>query len=86
MTKKEKIQRHRAIRMLTCTMQQGSQASGLSVRKLYDLIGRGELDTVMIDRRRLIVWDSLERLLLGQRPTTQHGPDPQPEAAVEVRA
>lgn len=48
------------------TMAQAAEASGLSVRKLYELIGQHKLTSTTVGRRRLIICDSLERLLLGK--------------------
>jgi excisionase family DNA binding protein len=51
---------------ITMTLKQASEASGLSVRKLYDLISEKKLRSVKVDRRRLIVVKSLEETLLGK--------------------
>ena len=56
------------VQRLTVTMKGASEASGLSIRKLYDLIAKKKLESVRIGRRRLIVMRSLEELLLG-KPT-----------------
>jgi excisionase family DNA binding protein len=54
------------VKKLTLTMKQGQDVSGLSIRKLYDLIAKGKLKSVLIGRRRLIVYESLEEVLLGK--------------------
>ncbi len=51
---------------LTLTMRASSDASGLSVRTLYNLIAQKKLQSVTVGRRRLIVAKSLEELLLGK--------------------
>lgn len=51
---------------ITMTLKQAAEASGLSIRKLYDLIGERRLQSVTVGRRRLIVVKSLEELLLGK--------------------
>jgi excisionase family DNA binding protein len=58
--------REEQMQKITGTMRQASEASGLSIRKLYDLIARGKLKSVKVGRRRLINWRSLEEHLLGK--------------------
>lgn len=48
---------------LSVTMAQAAEASGLSVRKLYELIAEGRLKSLTVGRRRLVSWASLEALL-----------------------
>jgi len=48
---------------ISMTMRQASEASGLSIRKLYDLIAAGKLKSVTVGRRRLILYRSLEELI-----------------------
>jgi len=55
------------IEPLTVTFQDAEQASGLGHTKLYELAKDGTLQTVTVGTRRLIVFDSLRRLLT---PTT----------------
>jgi excisionase family DNA binding protein len=50
-------------RLLSVTIKQAVEATGLSVRKLYNLIAEGKLKSVPVGRRRLILWESLEELL-----------------------
>lgn len=54
------------MKKLTGTLRQATDATGLSTRKLYDLIASGDLATITVGRRRLIVWESLEKLLSGK--------------------
>lgn len=54
------------MKKLSVTMAQASEATGLSVRKLYGLIAEGKLKSTTVGRRRLILWDSLEAMLLGK--------------------
>lgn len=60
---------------ISMTLKQASEASGLSVRKLYDLIGERQLQSVTVGRRRLVIAKSLEELLLGkgQKQTREVG-------------
>jgi excisionase family DNA binding protein len=51
------------VKKLSVTLKQASEATGLSVRKLYQLIGEGKLKSKTVGRRRLIIWQSLEELL-----------------------
>ncbi len=48
---------------ISLTLKQASEASGLSIRKLYDLIAEGKLKSVTVGRRRLILYRSLEELI-----------------------
>jgi excisionase family DNA binding protein len=52
------------MKRLSGTLKQATEASGLSTRKLYDLIASGNLESTTVGRRRLIIWESLEKLLL----------------------
>jgi excisionase family DNA binding protein len=47
----------------TCTIEEASDVSGIGRTKLYELIGAGQIETLMIGRRRLIRVPSLLRLL-----------------------
>lgn len=51
---------------ISLTLKQASETSGLSVRKLYDLIAEKKLQSVTVGRRRLILYKSLEELLIGK--------------------
>jgi hypothetical protein len=55
------------VKKLTGTMKEATAASGLSRRHQYSLMGSGELASVKVGKRRLIVWESLEKLLLNDR-------------------
>ena len=48
---------------LTCSVAEACTAVGLSRSKIYELIGGGAVETVMIGRRRLVRVHSLKRLL-----------------------
>jgi hypothetical protein len=48
---------------LSYTLKDASRESGLSVRKLYALIGQNRLQSTLVDRRRLVLADSLKQLL-----------------------
>jgi len=53
---------------ISLTLKQATEISGLSIRKLYDLMAKDKLKSVTVGRRRLIIYKSLEELLLGKRP------------------
>jgi excisionase family DNA binding protein len=60
-----------------CTVKEACTATGLKPTKLYELIAAGAIESTKIDRRRIIVVRSLQRLIEGdasERPQT-------PEAA-----
>lgn len=48
---------------LTATVQEAVAMTGLSKSGLYNLINRGELDSVTVGRRRLVKVDSLRKLV-----------------------
>jgi excisionase family DNA binding protein len=48
---------------VTCTVAEACDATGLGRTKIYDLIKAGALKTITIGRRRLVLVDSLLRLL-----------------------
>jgi hypothetical protein len=54
-------------RYITMPVQQFLVAAGFGRTKLYDLLSSGELDSVVIGRRRLILMDSYRRLIERQR-------------------
>jgi hypothetical protein len=47
------------------TVNEAMRISGLGRTKIYQLIGRGALESILIDKRRLILMHSLNRLLGG---------------------
>jgi excisionase family DNA binding protein len=51
---------------ITVTLKQANELSGLSIRKLYDLIAQQKLKSITVGRRRLILYKSLEQLLIGK--------------------
>ncbi len=52
---------------ITYTLQKAAEESGLSMRTLQYAIGRGELESLQVGRRRLIPARSLEQFLLGKK-------------------
>ena len=54
---------------ITFTLQKAAQESGLSIRTIQYLIERGELDSVLVGRRRLIPARSLEKFLIRSEKT-----------------
>jgi excisionase family DNA binding protein len=50
-------------RPITVTIPNAREISGLGNSTIWKLISEGRLDTVSVGRRRLILYDSLEKLL-----------------------
>ena len=48
---------------LACTVADACEATGLGRTKLYELIGKGQLHTTTVGRRRLVMVHSLRSLL-----------------------
>jgi excisionase family DNA binding protein len=48
---------------ISVTVKTAREITGLGNTTIYELIKRGELKTVSIGRRRLILYDSLESLI-----------------------
>lgn len=48
---------------ITCTVNEALEASGLGRTKFYELIEAGRIETIKLDRRRLIRVKSLLQLL-----------------------
>lgn len=57
------------IDIYTMTLKDAALVTGLSIRKLYDLIGTGKIESRKIGKRRLIVAKSLQDFLSKDRPT-----------------
>jgi excisionase family DNA binding protein len=55
---------------ITYTLQRAAEESGLSMRTLQYAIGRGELESLQVGRRRLIPVRSLEQFLSGKKQST----------------
>ena len=54
------------MKKLSVTIKQTNELTGLSIRKIYDLICEGKLKSVTVGRRRLILYESLEKLLAAK--------------------
>jgi len=52
---------------ITCTIQEFGRVSGIGRSRIYELLDAGELESVYIGSRRLIVIDSYRRLIERQR-------------------
>jgi hypothetical protein len=55
---------------ITYTLKKASEECGLSMRTLQYAIGRGELESFLIGRRRLIPARSLEQFLFRKKGPT----------------
>jgi excisionase family DNA binding protein len=53
------------VKKLTGTLREATHYTGLSRRHLYSLIGSGRLASVKVDKRRLVIWKSLEQVVSG---------------------
>jgi excisionase family DNA binding protein len=52
---------------ITYTLQKAAEESGLSMRTIQYAIGRGELESLQVGRRRLIPANSLEEFLFRKK-------------------
>lgn len=57
---------------ITYTLQTAARESGLSIRTLLYAIQRGELESFLVGRRRLIPAHSLEQFLSGKNRPAPH--------------
>jgi hypothetical protein len=62
------------LKPLAVTFKTGSQITGLGLTTLWKLAKAKRIETVSILRRTLIVYASLERLILGAEPRPLGGP------------
>jgi hypothetical protein len=62
-TKRKPIKLKPNQRPITVTIANARYISGLGNSTIWKLISEGRLDTVNIGRRRLVLYDSLEKLL-----------------------
>ena len=58
---------HSNIEPVTITILDALRLSGLGRTKLYELLTKGEIQSVRVGTRRLIVFASLKALLTGNR-------------------
>lgn len=63
-----------ADRIITAPVGEFCRISGLGRTRVYELIANGELDSISIGKRRLIVLDSYRRLIDRQRGTPAEKP------------
>jgi excisionase family DNA binding protein len=63
-----------ADRIITATIGEFCRISGIGRTRIYELIASGELDSISIGKRRLIVLDSYRRLIERQRGTPAERP------------
>jgi excisionase family DNA binding protein len=53
--------------VITASIGEFCRLSGIGRTKVYELLGEGNLESISIGRRRLIVLDSYRRLIQSQR-------------------
>ena len=61
------------IDVITATIPRFREISGLSRSKIYEMLTAGELESIHVGARRLIVVDSYRRLVERQRRPTDAG-------------
>ncbi|HTV28645.1 MAG TPA: hypothetical protein VMF32_12745 [Xanthobacteraceae bacterium] len=67
--------------VITATIAEFSRLSGSGRTRVYELIGNGSIDSILIGKRRLVVIDSYRRLVERQRPSVETS---SPRAPVRV--
>jgi hypothetical protein len=68
--------------IITATLREFRRLSGISRSRIYELLDAGELDSVYIGARRLVIIDSYRRLIERQRAA----PKPAAPAGNDARA
>lgn len=58
-----RVDRRPAMKPIAIPVREACQVGGLGRTKLYELVKTGELKTVSVGRRRLVLFASLEALL-----------------------
>jgi excisionase family DNA binding protein len=53
----------------TCSVAEAEQATSLSQKTIARMIARGELESVMVGGRRLVLIESLRQVINGRRMT-----------------
>jgi excisionase family DNA binding protein len=53
------------VRPLTCTVNRTAEITGLGVSTIWAMLKEGRLTSVSVGRRRLVHYESIERLLQG---------------------
>jgi hypothetical protein len=61
-------------RIITASITEFCVLSGLGRTRVYELIGAGELDSITIGKRRLVVIESYRELIERQRAAAQKFP------------
>ena len=67
-----------ADRIITAPVSEFCRISGIGRTRVYELIAAGELDSITVGKRRLIVLDSYRRLIERQRGTPAERPAASP--------
>ena len=67
--------------IITAPIREFCALTGLGRTRVYELIGSGELESITIGKRRLVVIDSYRRLIERQRIAGQKFPRPGARAA-----
>jgi hypothetical protein len=64
----------RGLKPLSVTIRRSMELTGLGLTKTYELINAGVLKTTWIGQRRLIIYESLENLVLLSEPSPDEAP------------
>jgi len=59
------------MKAISCSVPQAIEATGLGRSTLFEKIKSGELESVKVGKRRLILVPSLERLIVGSGQDVQ---------------
>lgn len=76
-----------ANRIITAPVGEFCRISGIGRTRVYELIAAGDLDSITVGKRRLIVLDSYRRLIERQRgtPTERPAASPPPQKRAAAR-
>jgi excisionase family DNA binding protein len=69
-------------RVISAPINEFCALSGLGRTKVYEMLDGGELDSIKIGKRRLIIIDSYRKLIERQRALASPKTTPGPSAAV----
>jgi hypothetical protein len=68
--------------IITASIAEFSRLSGIGRTRVYELIGDGSIDSILIGKRRLVVIDSYRRLIERQRRPVETSSPPSPVRAI----
>ena len=71
--------------IISATIPEFRRLSGISRSRIYELLDAGELDSVYIGTRRLVIIDSYRRLIERQRAAPRPAPPPRGDSRAASR-